>query len=89
MDEETCKALSLLTGSAKLSDMIFKRKEKEEINVGGVIEELIEDGREEGRKEGIRAMAAAMKKLNIPIQQICEAIAEQFGMSEEQAQKYI
>ena len=89
MDEETCKALSLLTGSAKLSDMIFKRKEKEEINVGGVIEELIEDGREEGRKEGIRAMAAAMKKLNIPIQKICEAIAEQFGMSEEQAQKYI
>lgn len=90
IDEETCQALGILTGSARLSGMMFRNnKDEEEIDMCRAIEELIEEGKADGIAEGITAMVAGMKKLHISSQQICEIIVEQCGMTKEQAQKYI
>lgn len=48
-----------------------------------------EEGREEGLDEGIRGTVSALKKLNIPLQNILAIIQEEYKLSLETAKKYI
>ena len=48
-----------------------------------------EEGREEGLDEGIRGTVSALKKLNIPLQNISAIIQEEYKLSLETAKKYI
>ncbi len=99
MDDETCQTLGMMTGSAGLLNLArrSKDKEKEEINVCRAIDELIEEGVREGKKAGIsegiaeavKAMAAGMRKLEIPQRTICRMIAEELHMSMEQAEQFL
>lgn len=95
MDDETCQTLGMMTGSAGLLNLArrSKDKEKEEINVCRAIDELIEEGKKAGISEGIaeavRAMAAGMRKLEIPQRTICRMIAEELHMSMEQAEQFL
>ena len=48
-----------------------------------------EEGIEEGLDEGIRGTVSALKKLNIPLQNISAIIQEEYKLSLETAKKYI
>lgn len=95
MDDETCQTLGMLTGSARLLDLVHQAKDnkKGEINVCRAIDELIEEGVQRGIREGIAeavtAMAVGMRKLAIPQSQICQMIADELHIPLEQAEKFL
>ena len=55
----------------------------------GVEEQGIQTGLQKGLEQGIQAMIATLKKLQIPTETILIEICEKFGLTREDAEKYL
>ena len=55
----------------------------------GVEEQGIQKGLQKGLEQGIQAMIATLKKLQIPTETILIEICEKFGLTREDAEKYL
>ena len=49
--------------------------------------DLLRQGREEGREEGIKALVVALKNFSYAPDSVTQAVAEQFGLSLEDAEE--
>ena len=55
----------------------------------GVEEQGIQKGLQKGLEQGIQAMIATLKKLQIPTETILIETCEKFGLTREDAEKYL
>ena len=50
-------------------------------------EEVREEGRIAGREEGVKVLVVALKNLSQPLDLVIQTVAEQFGLSPEEAEE--
>ena len=51
--------------------------------------DLLRQGQEEGREEGIKVLVVTLKSLSQPLDLVIQTVAEQFGLSLEEAEEKI
>ena len=49
--------------------------------------DLLRQGREEGREEGIKVLVVTLKRLSQGLDLVIQTVAEQFGLSPEEAEE--
>lgn len=86
-DDFKIKMTQTLESEVSLMCNLSKGVEEQGIQKG--LEQGIQKGLEQGIQQGIQALIATLKKLQIPKETILSEVCEKFGLTREEAEKYL